>query len=40
MLAFAVGRDAGNLTGTDILVDGANKSGLGVKVMIDMAQSQ
>lgn len=40
VLAFAVGRDAGHLTGTDILVDGANKAGLGVKVMIDMARSQ
>lgn len=40
VLAFMAGREPGYLTGTDILVDGGNKAGMGVKGMIDMARSQ
>lgn len=40
VLAFAVSREPGYLTGTDILVDGGNRAGLGVRGMIDMAKSQ
>jgi NAD(P)-dependent dehydrogenase (short-subunit alcohol dehydrogenase family) len=40
VLAFAVGREPGYLTGTDILVDGGNRAGLGLRGMLDMARSQ
>lgn len=40
VLAFAVSREPGYLTGTDILVDGGNRAGLGLRGMLDMARSQ
>ena len=40
VLAFAVSREPGYLTGTDILVDGGNRAGLGLRGMLDMAKSQ
>lgn len=40
VLAFCASTAPGYLTGTDILVDGGTKAGLGLKGMLDMARSQ
>ncbi len=40
VLAFCAGRDPGYLTGTDILVDGGTRAGLGLTGMIAMARGK
>lgn len=40
LLAFCASTRAGYLTGTDILIDGGTKAGLGLKGMIEMARGR